>query len=191
MEERKRERRGGRKRVRKSSHPPEAESWARRIAPPTLRSSAVSLSPSVTTPFCQNDVPTKPVGGHWYRALPFVAFVTTSSPPNLPSVARTYARSPFSDRRGTGTPQNLVEAYERFEELFSFCARVKYTGFTSARRRMDRSRDRSIRLRGFPLSFLSRRVLRSVSLEAPEVTTTSHSYRRSCVKVASLEIRGT
>lgn len=48
--------------------------------PPFPLSSAVSLPPTVTTPFCQNDVPTKPAGGHWYRALPFVAFVATSSP---------------------------------------------------------------------------------------------------------------
>lgn len=48
--------------------------------PPSPHLSSVSLPPSVTTPFCQNDVPTKPAGDHWYRVLPFVAFVTTSSP---------------------------------------------------------------------------------------------------------------
>lgn len=153
-------------RKREKVAPPSGESRSpsRTTHPPLV----VSLSPSVTTPFCQNDVPTKPVGGHWYRALPFVAFVTTSSPPTFrPSLESPRA---FSDLRGVG--RKALESRgilrERREEL-SFC--VEHTSFTSVWRWMDRS-----------IGLLSR----SVSLEAPEVITTSHSYRRSCVKLVRL-----
>lgn len=111
-------------------------------------SSAVSLSPSVTTPFCQNDVPTKPVGGHWYRALPFVAFVTTSSPPTFrPSLEpRRVLRFPIFVISVDGKTSLVETLCERREKLLSFClrARVKYTEFTSAWRWMDRSVERTI-----------------------------------------------